>query len=281
MSELKGNIKSIFLSSILQLLCNDKKTGVLRVWDSENEVRIYLQDGDIVYSMGSEKTNRLGYILRSRGLIPEQELWNCLQLARENKQALGKVLLKKGLISLDDLEQLTHWKVEQSLFNLFMWKEGEFEYKETTLKLEEQHILTNLNTMETILEASRRADEMPLLKNKFPNDRLVYKLTEKSCDLNTEKLCPNDQLIFSLIDGKQTIRELINKSGHDSYVVYKTLDMLTSTGYAVKCKAAPIDQKDDLIDQSTIITVYNDVLQNVRKKLENEIGNRVSVGICG
>jgi len=274
MSELTGKIESIYLSSILQLLCNDKKTGVLRVRNSENEVRIYLQEGDIVYSMGSEKTNRLGYILRSKGLIHEQELWKCLQIAREEKQSLGKVLVNKDLISLENLETLTRWKVEQSLFNLFMWEDGEFEYNETTLKLDE-HILTKLNTMETILEASQRADEMPLLKNKFPNDRMAYKLTAKAQSLDTAKLYPNDQLIFSLIDGKRTVKEIINQSGHDSYIVYKALDMLTATGLAVKSAEAPIEDKEDFIDYSTIIKVYLDVLQNVRSKLKKKIEGKV------
>ena len=45
---LKGNIETIFLNSILQLLSDDQKTGVLHVKNHQKEVKIYFQDGDIV-----------------------------------------------------------------------------------------------------------------------------------------------------------------------------------------------------------------------------------------
>ena len=90
---LKGKIGNIYLSSLLQLLCNDKKTGVLRVRDAENQVKIYLHEGTIVYAKSSQKKHRLGYLLTNKGIISAEELRKCLRLAQEKKQTLGKVMV--------------------------------------------------------------------------------------------------------------------------------------------------------------------------------------------
>ena len=187
---LKGKIGSIYLSSVLQLLCNDKKTGVLQVWNAENEVKIYLYEGTIVYAKSSQKKHRLGYLLRSEGIISAEELRKCLRLAQEKKQTLGKVMVEKGIISIVDFAKFMCQKVRHTLYDLFMWEKGDFEYKETKLNLD-GHIVTNLNTMELILEASRRADEMLEQKKKSPGDKQASELSEKAKEDSTINFIPN------------------------------------------------------------------------------------------
>jgi hypothetical protein len=47
---LSGDTETVYLFSILQLLCNDKKTGVLRVWKGIEDVKIYLNEGTIIHA---------------------------------------------------------------------------------------------------------------------------------------------------------------------------------------------------------------------------------------
>jgi len=163
--ELQGKIGSIYLSSILQMLCNDKKTGVLRVWCKQLEVKIYLNDGIIVYAVSSEKIYRLGYLLLQSGIITSDVLKECLRISRHRKQAIGKTMVEQGCITLENLEQFMKAKVQQTLYNLFTWKKGLFEYTDKKLNLG-GHIVTRLNTIELVLEASRRADEKADLLNR-------------------------------------------------------------------------------------------------------------------
>jgi len=162
---LTGDIETVYLFSILQLLCNDKKTGILRVWRGVNEVKIYLNEGTIVYATGSQKKFRLGYLLRISGIVSAEHIRNCLKLAKERKHALGKVMLDEGLVTQEKLKEFMHEKVQETLYDLFMWKKGNFEFNKANLKLSGQ-IITELNTMELILEASRRVDEQAALEEK-------------------------------------------------------------------------------------------------------------------
>jgi hypothetical protein len=88
---LKGKLETFFLSSILQLLYNDKKTGMLRVVGKTEEVPVVIKDGAIIYALGSKKESRLGYLLRTQGVLSEEQPSKCLLTAKEKNQPLGKV----------------------------------------------------------------------------------------------------------------------------------------------------------------------------------------------
>ena len=178
---LYGNIESIYLSSILQLLCNDRKTGILSVRKDVEEVRIYLYEGIIIYATGSEKEYRLGYYLRKEGIVPTEVLRKCLKLSDSKKQTLGKTLVDEGCIPIDVLKENMQKKVNEILYGLFMWKKGTFEFMEKKINLK-GHVIIELNTMELILEASRRADEKAVLEQKVLGNTGVLKNLEKELD---------------------------------------------------------------------------------------------------
>ncbi|MCK5544821.1 MAG: DUF4388 domain-containing protein [Desulfobulbaceae bacterium] len=156
---LKGEFESLFLSSILQLLCDELKTGVLQVTNGKKKSRVFFKKGTIVYATSSQKEAHLGYILKSNGILSDEQLQKCMASAREKKQAFGKILVDNGYISLGAFKKYNHKQVEEILYTMLLWKKGKFEYIDTELNLQAM-VLTRLNTMKLILEASRRADEM-------------------------------------------------------------------------------------------------------------------------
>ena len=135
---LKGNIETFYLSSILQLLAQDKKTGILTIAEEGRIVRVYIKNGNIVYAVGSQKEVRLGYLLRTKGIISAEELQKALASAKKRKERLGKILVEMGFISVETLKKFIHQQVREILYDLFLWKNGAFEYvdKEVSLEVE-------------------------------------------------------------------------------------------------------------------------------------------------
>ncbi|MCK5324335.1 MAG: DUF4388 domain-containing protein, partial [Desulfobulbaceae bacterium] len=153
--------------------------------------------------------------------------------AREKKQALGKILLDKGYISLDELEKYNRKQVEEILYNMLLWKKGKFEYKDAKLNLQ-RIVVTQLNPMKLILEASRRVDEMSILTEQITSDGLLFKISGKVEKKEDVKLNDNERRILSLIDGSRTVRQVIDKSGYDEFAVYKILYSILSYGLIEK-----------------------------------------------
>ena len=155
---LKGSIQTVSLYGIIQLLCNEHKTGILRVFKGKEEYQIFYLEGSIIYAIKSKKEARLGSLLIKDGLISPENLEICLGLARERRQAIGRILVDESYISLKDLEKYMYKQVEEIIYNLFLWPEGEFQYRDTRINLSWM-VVVKLNTLELLVDAFRRVDE--------------------------------------------------------------------------------------------------------------------------
>ena len=270
---LQGDFEGLNLASILQLLCNDQKTGVLTVSRDDEESRVFFEQGTIVYASASLKEARLGSLMRNDGVISLQQLQKCLAHAKEEKMHLGKILVDKGYISLDTLKKYNTKQVETILYNLLFWKQGRFEYKDAKLNLKGM-IVTQLNPMKLILEASRRIDELSVLKKSIPSDKLVFKMSGKVQSKDEIKLNANEWRILSLIDGTRTVRQIITHSGYDEFAVYKIFFSVVSSGLVEQKEEIQLDDPGEENDYSAILTVFTDILQSIKKNIDVELGDR-------
>lgn len=270
---LQGDFEGLTLSSILQLLCNDQKTGVLLVTCGQEESRVYFQEGTIVYASASLKEARLGHLMRNDGIISASQLQKCLALAREKKNHLGKILVEKGYISLDTLKKYNTRQVETILYDMLFWKKGKFEYKDAKLNLKGM-IITQLNPMKLILEASRRIDEMSVLKEFIPSDNLVFQMSGKVQTKEEIKLNANEWRILSLIDGTRTVRQIINESNYDEFAVYKIFFSVISSGLIEQKEEVRLEDEEGTNDYSAVLIVFNDIMQSIKKNLADELGDR-------
>ena len=178
---LKGDLETVDLSCILQLLYNERKTGIFRVNNQKTSVQIYIQDGIIIYAMSSRKETRLGSMLFENNIISAGKLKECLDQARKKRLALGKILVEHGYVSQEQLSEFIYKQVEGILYEMFLWEEAEFEFEVAPICLDGM-IVTEMNTYGIILEASRRADEQSL------SDRRAQEQLPKS---DTGRSLPN------------------------------------------------------------------------------------------
>lgn len=270
---LQGDFEGITLASILQLLGNDQKTGVLTVTCDDEQSKVFFEQGTIVYASASLREARLGYLMRTDGVISAQQLQKCLAMAKEEKVHLGKILVDKGYISIDTLKSYNTKQVETILYNLLFWKKGKFEYKDARLNLKGM-IVTQLNPMKLILEASRRIDELSVLKEFIPNDKLVFKMSGKVQSKEEIKLNANEWRILSLIDGTRTVRQIIYESGYDEFAVYKIFFSVISSGLIEQQEEVSFEDSAEKDDFSSILTVFHDLLSTIKENIADELGDR-------
>jgi hypothetical protein len=268
---IKGELETFYLTTILQLLDNEQKTGVLEVRDGVHVVKIFFHEGTIIYATSSEKKYSLGNLLRRKGILSKVELEKCLALAKKKKQKLGSVLVEKGHISTEGLKSALHYQVKEILYNLFIWKTGEFEYRDKPLNVEGK-LITQMNTMSIVLEATRRIDEWSVLKKVIPNDQLVFKVSGKN--QGRDNVTKNEWRILSLINGRRTLRKLIDESGYSDFAAFKIVYSLMMSGL-IEIIEQPQKKETESFDYSSITNIYNDILQVIHKDLESEIGKRV------
>ncbi len=155
---LHGSLNTVSLAGVLQLLCNECKTGILSVTNGKEEYQIFYLDGAITYAIQSKKHARLGALLVNDGVITEADLQACLEEAKQKKLAIGRVLVQNALISKQILEKYIYKQVEEVMVDLFKWESGEFSYNDARLSLS-WLIEVKLNTLQLVMDATRRYDE--------------------------------------------------------------------------------------------------------------------------
>jgi predicted transcriptional regulator len=271
---LKGEIENFQLPSVLQLLSADKKSGLLTIDDGKRKVQVFIKAGNIVYAVGTQKEVRLGYLLRTKGIISAEELNKALALAKQRKERLGKILVERGFISGETLKKFIHQQVREILYDLFLWKNGAFEYVDQEINLGDE-LTTELNYMEVILEGTRRVDEWSILRKNIPHPQIVFRINK---DLEqqdeTVDLTANEWRIISLVDGERSVQQIIADSGHDEFTVYRMINSLISSGLIEKSESGTRAFAGGGDENPIIIVIYHEVLQRMLKLLEKAVGKR-------
>jgi Lar family restriction alleviation protein len=155
---IKGNMKSLGLSTILQILSSEDKTGVLQFVQGNRIRSIYMRNGKIVAASGCEGL-RLGQILYGKGLISQEQLQEALEKARETDKRVGEVLLDLGYIEEEGLKEWIRYQIREAVLDISLWMEGDFEYRDCPLEFDERCV-EDFSTMGIILESAARRDEL-------------------------------------------------------------------------------------------------------------------------
>lgn len=160
---LKGSISTISLSGIMQLLSSEKKTGIMKAKQNNREFQIFFLEGAIVYAIESLKESRLGSLLKKDGYITDKQINDCLLIAKEKKQYIGKTFVDQGYITTTILEKYIYRQVEEIITGILLWEEGDFEYIDSRFSLKWLEVV-KLNPLQLMMDSVKYIDEMATQK---------------------------------------------------------------------------------------------------------------------
>jgi Domain of unknown function (DUF4388) len=201
---ISGNLNTMQLSELLQWLSLGQKTGTLLIEGRGVEKRIYFHNGRINSSSSSDQREYLGHFLVSHGYITEEELKMAMEVQEESNILLGKILVMINAISETDLLRLMRKKAEESIYNVFLWEEGNFEFVDGELA-ELKMVPLSLDVTGIIMEGLRRFDEWKRIRLRVPDNQIVPRIVRP---LNLDTFTEQEKLIVPYIDGQRTIEEI-------------------------------------------------------------------------
>lgn len=155
--DLRGNLKSMGIATLLQILALENKSGILQFNRGSLRSAMCFRNGQIIAASGNE-WKKLGEMILSGGLISPEKLEEALQGSKKTGKRLGEVLLALGYISHIALKELIRRQIREAVLDLFLWQEGHFEYQDCPVDFDQRGI-GEINIMELILEGARRIDE--------------------------------------------------------------------------------------------------------------------------
>src|SRR5206468_3786661 len=122
----------------------------LSIADRSNFGYIYFEKGRICYASIVNRRDRLGDIMVKHGKITQSQLEAAVhRQTKEHGKKLGEVLVGMGVITQADLERYMRVQIEESVYYLFTWTQGTFNF-ESDVRPERQDFLVSI-TPESLL----------------------------------------------------------------------------------------------------------------------------------
>ncbi|HYS21922.1 MAG TPA: DUF4388 domain-containing protein [Gemmatimonadales bacterium] len=245
---IKGSLKEASLPDVLQLLALGQKTGCLSIADRSNFGYIYFDKGRICYASIVNRRDRLGDILVKHEKIVQAQLDAAIERqAKERDKKLGEILVAMGSISQPDLERYMRVQIEESVYYLFTWTQGTFNF-EADVRPERQDFLVSINPESLLLEGARRVDEWSLIEKKIPSFDILFSVDRDRLAISEATLTDTQQRLLPLLDGKRDVNQIIEDSGLGEFEVGKAVYGLITAGFLHRAGRTPSAEDAKITD---------------------------------
>lgn len=230
---LKGELRTFSLGEVFQSLAINNHTGTLKITaPGKLQKLIYFEKGTItLFSSGGAGPARIGDVLVREGKLTPEKLEEALAEQKETKELLGEILLRRGLVTEKDLRRALEKKIREELYDLFLWKEGSFEFH---LDCFPEHEIDDLQRKTRIaldvksvtMEGLRRLDEWTLIQKEL---RTLNEILAKT-GADYAGSDPLEKHILERVDGTKPAREVIEGAPGGTFECSKALYGLIASG---------------------------------------------------
>jgi len=230
---IRGSLKEASLPDVLQLLALGQKTGCLSIVDGTKFGSVFFQYGKISFGAIVNRRDRLGDSLVKRGYVSREQLEEALRLqVGQPGRRVGELLVDAGFVTRETVEKELRVLVEEAVFSLFTWTQGIWTF-EPDVHPDGRQLMVPINPESLLMEGARRVDEWALVERRFPSFDLVFEMDAARAGL-AEPLAGELAEVAHLLDGRRTIRAIIERSGLGEFTVGKALYELGAQGLLVQ-----------------------------------------------
>ena len=234
-----GNLQTIGLPDVLQLLSSGAKTGTLVLTRCDDTIKLYFQDGKILYAVFQKKRDSLLNFLARNHDLDLESADKILTQARSTKQSIEKTLLNSNVISRETLMNAAMLQAKETVYDLFQWMEGDFEFLDGELPEGDELALTlSLATFNLIMEGSRRIDEWGRIRKTIPSMDLVFRL-EGDPTSGAIQFNKDEWQVLSLLDGTRNVRTICQMTSKSEFEVCRILYGLKSANFIQAATQVP------------------------------------------
>ena len=150
-------------------------------------------------------------------------------------QPIDAVLAQEKLVDLRTFADCLKRHTEAAVYKSMAWRDGDFSFEKSEPPLFTTPL--HLKVDDLLLEGARRADEWTLIQQKIGNFSLVFEsMIGNAEELTTRGMSEVDLKVFSLIDGRRTVQQIIEISTLSDFDVAKSMFILLSVNLIRKRK---------------------------------------------
>ncbi|BAT72332.1 conserved hypothetical protein [Thermosulfidibacter takaii ABI70S6] len=187
---IKGDLKHFHPIEILQLIRENKDTGILVVETPKGFIGIYFVEGNVAFAFKSEKM----YDLFTQKLIKD-----FITAIKTKDKALFAKLLSQ---------------IKAAVVEFVRSNEGTFSFEKADFFVDDEVKDYLMSTERIIITESKRIIDESVLDRKISSLDMIFQKTKNINEvLNKVQLDADDYKVLDAIDGKRTVKEIIEYTG--------------------------------------------------------------------
>ncbi|MDB5102736.1 MAG: hypothetical protein JWP91_425 [Fibrobacteres bacterium] len=235
---LSGDLKDFSLADVLQLLLQQRKTGVLTLGREKEKAELFIAQGNLtgVRVNGDTPEGKVREMLVETGRVLRQEMTDLEAISRDMGRPLLATLAAKGHLTEEDRKEWLQIITEDMVCELFGWLQGTYEFgsgqKSTVMTL------LNISTEFACMEGMRRIDEWPRLREALPDLKQVFRPTGKLYDGDQLGW---DYLVLGLVDAKKNVLQIAKQVPFGTFRLSECIVNLWHGGFIAPNKMASGD----------------------------------------
>jgi hypothetical protein len=206
---LRGNLRDITFTQILNLINLAHKTGTLIVESPGETAQVSFREGKLASAQVGNESNSLAAILNKAKKLSAAQYRAIVQHGSNiSDKELGLMLINAGYITKDDILLSLQQHCTDIIHRMFTWVEGIFRFENEMLPPGNRiHVRLDLENL--IIEGSRQLREWEQLQDEIPSMDMALKFTDRpGANLRNINLSVEEWRVVSFINPKNSMSQI-------------------------------------------------------------------------
>jgi len=207
--DIRGRIAATPVAHMLHTVRDRELTGRGTFTCGKQKVELAFLSGQIVLAASNDPDLRLGEQLLTEGRITLRDYNESVQVLLETGERQGEILIDLGCVTRNELERAVRRQMQEIVFRLLQWSEGEYLYRWT--EPPSDTVMLEQSLYELILRGMRR-------EHRFSKLREALSPWQQKARLNTEiqmaqaqrvRLKEDEASVLQMIDGERSVAQIV------------------------------------------------------------------------
>jgi CheY-like chemotaxis protein len=247
---LRGNLAQVPLAEVLGLLQQQRQWGALSVTRPPGEsgepsakIDVFFKAGKVELTLaeGLGEEFLVGRYLVDQQALSRQDLELFLKSRGPATKPIGEQLVKLSYVTEAELKQALARQTSERIYELLRWPAGRFAFF-ATRELPPLAIdaALGLDIDGILMEGVRRVDEWHLIEREVGDfDQVFLRNEEQVQNVGKARLTREELSILELVNGKNSVKDIVRQSRMGSFEVSKMLFRLLSIKL-IRRRVAPV-----------------------------------------
>jgi DNA-binding response OmpR family regulator len=250
---LRGNLSQVPLAEVLGLLQQQRQWGTLSVARSPQDsngqselpakVDVFFKQGKVELTLaeGLGEEFLVGRYLVDQQSISRQDLELFMKSRGPATKPIGEQLVKLSYVTEAELKQALSRQTSERIYELLRWPAGRFAFvasRELPPLVIDAALALDIDGI--LMEGVRRVDEWHLIEREVDDfDAVFLRNEEQVQNVGKARLTREELSILELVNGKNSVKDIVRQSRMGSFEVSKMLFRLLSIKL-IRRRVAPV-----------------------------------------